>query len=243
MLPDHSSLIAEPEERRLLFEACVRRGATAMLVVGESELACQARFQAAEPDHLVLDLGLDLDAGAATIAGRIHAPCSVVFFEGTHTRFFLANVRSFAPASSERPARIALFLPRFVAGTDARMAYRVPVPDGDELQVTLVGDDGEAFHPRAENLSASGALLCFDHNQAEPLLTPDTELVLHFRRAGLQCACPAALVRADGRRYAFRFLSAPDDPMERLLRALEKAWLSRNDRETVDLRRRGTGDL
>lgn len=233
-LPDQTSILTEEDDMRLLFEKCCHESTPALFVVGDGTRVLQTQFHSLSEDGVAFRLPLDESEDELAPFLKPLVPCSVVFFTGLHSRFFVSHI--VAPGGGTGDLDFAahtlyLRLPRFVAGTEGRMSFRVPVAEDSPLKVQVVMDDGEVWHSRPKDLSATGALLQFDHNN-DPCLKDGQEVrvnvVLGRRKIQLN-----ALVRwASERKYGVYFQDIasatdiePPEELQAILKDLEKLWL------------------
>lgn len=242
--PAHASFVTTVEDLRLLFERCAEQSTAGLLVLDEGEAVHQIRFAAVTEYGLMLDLPLDIDEAAWAAAQKALTPCSVVFFTGVHSRFFVSHVADTESLKREGlqliPPKLLLRFPRFVAGTESRMSFRIPIVQDADLAVSLVCPDSESWAAEPLDLSQTGALLQFSHNE-DPGLSLGDEVKVRIQLGRHAAELHGVIRRAEKRQYGVHFpdtvrgtdLSTPE-ALQDILDDLERRWLKE--------RRRGEGE-
>jgi hypothetical protein len=216
-----------PDSTRMVVECCASR-LPAVAVSWPHGGVARCRFREIGHGKLTLDAdgALDLDTFPAL------AVAVVSFHWGGRARVFLSPVLPAAAGAAGGPEILTLRAPDRIAGAEARLSVRVPVP-GAELVTELRTPDGDALPVRAVDISVTGLLVDVPIAAGREFSAGDL-LRVRIEHGSRSAVVDAVVRRRDGSRYGLFFPGAIDREdagdaasVREIVAPLVRSWLSR----------------
>lgn len=225
-------VVAERVQVRRMLEECCDQATAATIIFTAADIVCRGTFASVRDDAVVIELPGDF-VGTNEMRSLIPlTPCLVTFFARGRSRVFMTNVLSSIEEIASGWPEIIVRVPQLVAGSDSRMAFRVPVAQDSGLRVRIVTSDDRAFAAHPIDLSLSGILIEFSEGK-DPDLSISDKLRIELELDAASASLSGVVRRRAGLRYGIYFPEAlngveiePPVELRSILTEIERRWLS-----------------